>query len=172
MFAKQKGGGEKNIEPGFDMMKKLAPCILSYEKEAPRVGDLFLAETGWIAPWSHAETYRMGKKGVPIQFVAPIEGTIIMGNSVHMVKGCPNPKMAQEFINLLLGERVQVAFAIKFASVPMNKTVKIPAEVAEYIPNKPEIIKKTIKVDYDDVTEKKEEWSERWAKEIEPIKPK
>jgi len=172
MFAKLKGGGEKNIEPGFEIMKKLAPCILSYEKEATRVGDLFTAETGWIAPWSHAETFRMGKKGIPIKFVAPNEGTILMGNSVHMVKGCPNPKMAQEYINLLLGEKVLSAFARIYASVPLNKTIKLPSEVAEYVPNKPEILNKAIRIDWDYVSQKREEWSERWAKEIEPIKPK
>jgi putative spermidine/putrescine transport system substrate-binding protein len=172
VFAKMKGGGEKNIEPGFEMMKRLAPCVLSYEKEATRVGDLFNADTGWIAPWSHAETFLMGRKGIPIKFVAPVEGTVIMGNSVHMVKGCPNPKMAQEYINLLLGEKVLLAFAEQFASVPLNKTVKLPSQVAEYVPNKPEIINKAFKVDWDDVSVKREEWSERWAKEIESIQPK
>jgi putative spermidine/putrescine transport system substrate-binding protein len=171
-FAKIKGGGEANVEPGFEMMKKLAPCILSYEKEATRLGDLFNGDTGWIAPWSHAETFLMGKKGIPMKFVAPVEGTFIMGNSVHMVKGCPNPKMAQEYINLLLGEKVLLAFAEQFASVPLNKTVKLPPAVAEYVPNKPEIINKAFKVNWDSVSQKREEWSERWAKEIEPIKPK
>ena len=172
VFARMKGGGEKNTEPGFEMMKKLAPCILSYEKEATRVGDLFAAETGWIAPWSHAETFQMGKKGIPIKFVAPAEGTILMGNSVHMVKGCPNPKMAQEYINLLLGEKVLLAFAENYASVPLNKTVKLPPQVAEYVPNKHEIINKASKVDWDYVTQKREDWAERWAKEIDPIKPR
>jgi putative spermidine/putrescine transport system substrate-binding protein len=172
MFAKLKGGGEKNIDPGFEVMKKLAPCVLTYEKEGPRVGDLFNSETGWISAWTHAEVFMMGKKGIPIKFVAPTEGTIFMGNSVHMVKGCPNPKMAQEFINLLLGEKVLLAFAERYASVPMNKTIKLPPEIAEYVPNKPEIIKKAMRVDWDTVTQKREEWSERWAKEIEPIKPR
>jgi putative spermidine/putrescine transport system substrate-binding protein len=171
-FAKIKGGGETNVEPGFEMMKKLAPCILSYEKESTRLGDLFSADTGWIAPWSHAETFLMGKKGIPVKFVAPAEGTFIMGNSVHMVKGCPNPKMAQEYINLLLGEKVLLAFAEQFASVPLNRTIKLSPSVAEYVPNKPEIINKAFKVNWDLVSQKREEWSERWAKEIEPIKPK
>ncbi len=172
VFAKMKGGGEKNIDPGFEMMKKLAPCVVSYEKEATRLGDLFNADTAWIAPWSHAETFLMGQKGIPIKFVAPVEGGVIMGNSVHMVKGCPNPKMAQEYINLLLGEKVLLAFAEQFASIPLNKTVKLSPKVAEYVPNKPEIINKAFKVDWDLVSQKREEWSERWAKEIEPIKPK
>ena len=172
MMAKIHGGNEKNIEPGFEAMKKLAPNIVSFEKIYARVGELFQARTAWIAPWSHASAFRMKKRGIPIDFVAPKEGTIISGNFVGLVENAPHPKEAQVFINLLLESKVLEVFAEKYATVPLNKTVKLKPEVAKYVPNKPEDLEKVVQVDWTYVNAHRAEWTERWFKEIESIAAK
>lgn len=169
IMAKIHGGSERDIDPGFKAMKKLAPSVLSFEKIFSRVGELFQSKTAWIAPWNHAGVFMMSKQGIPIKYVAPKEGVIISANFVGLVNNAPHPKDAQVFINLLLGSKVLEKFAETYSTIPLNKAIKLKPEVEEYVPNKPEIMNKVLPIDWQYVNEHRGEWTERWFKEVESV---
>ncbi len=48
-----------------------------------------------------------------------------------------------------------------------NKTAELPEELAEGLPYGPEQVGKLIAVDWDTINPKREEWTQRWAREVE-----
>lgn len=168
MLAKTHGGDERNIEPGFAAMKKLAPNVLSFEREYTRVGELFDAKTAWIGVWSHASVTQLTARGVPIKFVVPREGVVLTGNFVGVTKNAPHPKEAQAFVDLLLSESVLAAFADKYASIPMNGSIQLAPETAAKLPDR-EAMSRVVSFDWQHVNENREAWAERFAKEVETI---
>ncbi|MCC6194605.1 MAG: extracellular solute-binding protein [Burkholderiales bacterium] len=168
MLAKVNGGNEKNIEPGFAAMKKLAASVLSFEREYTRVGELFDAQTAWIGVWSHAGAAQLAQRGVPIQFVAPKEGVVLTANYVGVVANAPHPKAAQAFVNLLLSEPVLKAFAEKYGAIPMNRNVKLPEEIQKKLPDQA-AMSRVVSFDWRHVNENRDAWTERFGKEIETV---
>ncbi|MCC6320032.1 MAG: extracellular solute-binding protein [Phycisphaerales bacterium] len=166
MLARIHGGDEKNIEPGFVAMRRLAASVVSFEKEYTRVGELFDAQTAWVGVWSHAGAAQLAKRGVPIRFVAPAEGVVLTGNFVGVVDKAPHAKAAQSFVNLLLGEPVLNAFAEKYASIPMNKEVKLSAEIRKTLPGE-EAMSRVVSFDWRHINAHRDAWTERFGKEIE-----
>jgi putative spermidine/putrescine transport system substrate-binding protein len=86
MLARINGGGEKNIEPGFQATKEIVPknTIFTWSSEMSnlfQLGDLWLAvNSANIAPALRA-------KGIPIRFALPLEGSPTRG-SVRCSDSC------------------------------------------------------------------------------------
>lgn len=166
MLAKVNGGDETNIEPGFAAMKRLAPSVLSFEKEYTRVGELFDAQTAWVGVWSHAGAAQLAQRGVPIRFVAPKEGVVLTANFVGVVDKAPHPKAAQVFVNLLLSDPVLSAFADKYSSIPMNSHTTLRPETRDRMPG-PDAMARVTSFDWRKVNDSRDAWTERFGREVE-----
>ncbi|MEO9114770.1 MAG: extracellular solute-binding protein [Gemmatimonadaceae bacterium] len=76
------------------------------------------------------------KKGLPVRFVLPKEGSVISYSTVSIVNNAPHPELAQSFINWILEPSVQEELAKRQFYGPVNTTVKVPAElVAQGVPD-------------------------------------
>jgi len=167
MFARLNGGGERNIDPGFEVMKKLKKSVISFEPQAGKMSELFQSKEAWIGCWGSGRVYSLADMGFPVEFVYPKEGAIALGVTLNMVKNCKNPRLAQEFINFMLDEKSQEVWGKGFMLGPMNKNVKLAPEVAKRVPYGLDQIKKLIKVDWAYINQVRPEWTERWSKEVE-----
>lgn len=57
-------------------------------------------------------------------------GTLVIPNSVIMIKGCPHPELAKKFIDFLLSEKTEEMLAAgKARQIPVRKGVKVPEGV-------------------------------------------
>jgi putative spermidine/putrescine transport system substrate-binding protein len=167
MFARLSGGGEKNINPGFEVMKKLKKSVISFEPQAGKMSELFQSKEAWIGIWGSGRVYSLADMGFPVDFVYPKEGAIALGVTLNMVKNCKNPRLAQEFINFMLDEKAQEVWGKGFMLGPMNKYVKLSPEVAKRVPYGLDQINKLLKVDWAHINRVRAEWTERWSKEVE-----
>lgn len=166
-FAKVNGGGERNIEPGFEAMKKLKKSVISFEPQAGKFSQLFQSKEAWIGIWGSGRTYALSDMGFPVEFVYPKEGAYDLGIMLHSVKNCKNSKLGQEFTNYMLEERSQQVWAKVFKLGPMNKNVKLSPDVASKVPYGLDQIKKLIMPDWAYINQYRAVWTERWSKEVE-----
>jgi len=75
-------------------------------------------------------------KGHPVAAVFPDQGkdqigTMLIPNSVSIVKGCPHPERARQLVDWILSEDVEAMLAAaKSAQIPLRRSVKGPAEAS------------------------------------------
>ncbi|MBZ8134500.1 ABC transporter substrate-binding protein [Afifella sp. IM 167] len=168
MMARLAGGGEKDIDPGFTAMADdVAPNVLVFEPSSGKMSELFQSEEIALSIWGSGRTKSLADTGFPAKFAYPKEGAVAL-----MIAGCPVvesnvPEVANEFLQYLLTPEIQVKLADVMGSGPVNKKAELTEEQASFLPYGPDQIKSLIAVDWDTINPAREEWTKRWAREIE-----
>ena len=100
--------------------------MLSYEATIPRYSELFQGSEAVIGIWSNLGSYAEKSKGVPMEFVLPKEGAYVIINYAGVVKGAPNARGAQQWVQFRLGQTVQQAIADGVNWGPSNARFNCP----------------------------------------------
>ena len=166
MLARINGGGEKNIEPGFQATKEIVPknTIFTWSSEMSnlfQLGDLWLAvNSANIAPALRA-------KGVPIRFALPSEGSPTANTGMSLVKGSPCEAAAYEYINLYFSDEFQAKRMESGTPSPSKDAWKLTTpEVRAELGMGPEDLDKFIDLDWAAINAARPGWIERWTREI------
>ncbi|MCR9107402.1 extracellular solute-binding protein [Marivita sp. XM-24bin2] len=123
------------IDAAFDKLEELKPNLLSVYTTMSQAFNLL--EQGEITLLSgNFSSYALPRKatGVPVDLAAPKEGIFAMPSGICLVKGGPNPELAQAYVNEMLGAEMQSAIAEFSSSVPANTTVTAGAIIPEGVP--------------------------------------
>jgi putative spermidine/putrescine transport system substrate-binding protein len=167
MFARLNGGGEKNIDPGFKVIKDdVAPNVLAFEPQPGKMTELFQSGQAVLAVWGSGRVKVFQETGFPVEFVAPKEGAMALG-----ISACPTAKpnpspLAQQFVQFLLQPDIQAIHAKGAGAGPVNKSAKLSPEVARGLPYG-DAVGKLLPVDWDTVNKNRTAWNNRWVREIE-----
>ncbi len=167
MMARIRGGSERNIDPGFEALKRFRKNVLVFEAQPGKHSELFQSGQAWIGVWGSGRVYALADTGFPVEFVYPREGAVALAVTLNVVRGSKNRRLANEFINYMLDHEAQQVWAEHFKFGPYNKNVRLKPELAAKVPYGPAQIAKLIKIDWDTVNAVRREWTERWNKEIE-----
>ena len=167
MYARLAGGGEKNIEPGFKAFKdEIGPNVLAYEPQPGKMTELFQSGQAVIAIWGSGRVKVFQETGFPVEFITPKEGSPALGISA-CTTAKPNPSpLAQQFVQFLLQPDTQVVHAKGAGSGPVNKSTKLPPEVARGLPYG-DAVGKLLSVDWETINANRTAWNNRWTREIE-----
>ncbi len=89
MFARMNGGGEKNIEPGFKVMKDRDQSQRAGLRAVARQDDgaVPVRPGGQIAVWGTGRVQAFANTGFPVDFIYPKEGAPIL-----LASACPVAK--------------------------------------------------------------------------------
>lgn len=168
MLARLNGGGEKNIDPGFNaMMKQVAPDVLSWAPTPGEMDGLMQAGDVIMAPYGSGRAVALQNTGFPLKFVYPKEGGVALQVAACALAENAQPKLSQEFIQYLLSPEVQAMQAQAIGLGPVNKTVKLTPEVAARVPYGPEQVSKLTAMDWTTINQHRTEWTERWNRSVE-----
>jgi putative spermidine/putrescine transport system substrate-binding protein len=167
MLARMNGGSETNINPGFEAMEKIKKNFLVFEPQPGKHSELFQSKQAWVGVWGNGRVYTLAETGFPVEFVYPKEGSPGIPMCLTVIKGTKQKKIANEFINYMLGKEAQIILTENFKTGPYNKTVKLKPETAKKVPYGEEQIGKLYKADWEAINKVRPEWTERWNKEIE-----
>jgi putative spermidine/putrescine transport system substrate-binding protein len=167
--AQLRGGDERNIEPAFEMIKALAPNLLTISQTTAQMTDMLTRGDVWIAPWWDGRALNLQAKGVPVGFVRPIEGAFATVVEFSIPKGTPKVDLAYKFIDMALSPEAQLGFAKEMFYGPVNRTVVLPDDLAAKVVYGETEVKKLKYVDWDYISTVRSQWIERWNKEIVPL---
>jgi len=158
-LARLGGGDEHNIEPGFEMAKKLAPNV-QFLSDAGTVASLFQTDEIWLSvdPLDYAQISKA--KGVPIEFVFPKEGAPARTYTISVVKNGPNGEAAQKLVNALLSAEVQERLVGELGLAPVNREADVPADLGD-------MADRVYPVDVEHINASRQEWIERWNREVQ-----
>lgn len=123
------------IDAAFAKLEELKPNLLSVYTTMSQAFNLL--EQGEITMLAgNFSSYTLPRKatGVPVDLAAPSEGIFAMPSGICLVKGGPNPELAEAYVNEMLGPKMQAAIADFASSVPANTTVKAGAIIPDGVP--------------------------------------
>lgn len=167
MFARLNGGGEKNIEPGFEVMKtEVNPNVLAYEPSPGKMTELFESGQGLLAVWGSGRVQSFANTGFPVDFVYPKEGAVtLLASACPVAKPNASP-LASQFIEAMLQPKLQLILLKDYGYGPVNKKVEVPADLARMAPIG-ERAARLINPDWDTINAHRDEWTKRWNREVE-----
>lgn len=167
MFARMNGGGETNIDPGFEAIRKsLAPNVLSWSSSPAKLAEMFQNNDVDIAVWGSSRTIALKNTGFPIEFVYPAEGTPALVLGACPVVQNSLPDASQAFLQYLVTPEVQQKLAGEGLG-PTNRRTKLDAKTAEQVPYGEERIGRMISIQWNEINQKRSEWTNRWNRTIE-----
>jgi putative spermidine/putrescine transport system substrate-binding protein len=167
MFARMNGGGEKNIDPGFKVMKEqINPNVLAYEPSPGKMTELFQSGQAAIAVWGTGRVHSFAITGFPVDFVYPKEGAVtLLASACPVAKPDASP-LAQEFVKAMVEPQFQQVLALEYGYGPVNRKARVDNEKLKIAPIG-ERAAKLVNIDWDTVNEKRDDWTKRWNREVE-----
>ena len=128
LFSKLNGGDEKNVEPGYAFIQKLAAHAHSvYSSMTGFESELARGEVT-AAPFYSAEIAVQKRLGAPtIAFTVPKEGGLMLPYLLVVPKGAAHPADGEKFIDWMMKPKAQLQLVNDNGVWPMNSHVVLPA---------------------------------------------
>lgn len=157
------GGSQRNLEPGWKALKTLRPNIREfYAVTSNALTSLVAGDT-----WASINTLDLGlplsAKGIVATI--PKEGITYVPEGIAIPKGSRNEAGALRFLNFMLEDKNQVAWA-RNARVAPSTSVAVPADVKQDLIESDALLDKLIEVDFLDMGENIRSWADRWRREV------
>ncbi len=167
-LARENGGDERNIQPGFEALKKLAPNVVDWTTTFAKIADLMQQETGAISVFGNASGWEIAKRGVPVDVIVP-EGSYMSPTVAGVMKNAPNSEGARALLNWLISEKVLTYRAERFGQSPLNTAVKLGGEAGQHVITG-DALKSLKTVDYDYIATVRNEWNQQFQREVESLR--
>lgn len=169
LWSRQADAGRGDVEPGFAFAKSLMdagqvtyfPTRGAETNAAMERGEIWISTT-----WSEGGL-QFAADGGPVDVVYPSEGTFVIPNICAVVAGSPNQEAATHFIDELLSEATQTAFARERWSSPVRSGLDLPPEYEGKLLLTEEEMNNVVFLDDFELAEFKADWHTRWTREIE-----
>jgi putative spermidine/putrescine transport system substrate-binding protein len=166
------GGSEKNMEPGWALMKKLA--------QSGNIGRVGVTDTDFSTSLTSGETvagfYSEPQltdvaKSFPVVRLTKQPGlpTFLYQSGFAVMKNRPNLQATLDFVNFCISPEMSALYAEVAGEAPLNVKAKTP-ESLKHLAFTPEEMDKFVYVpDFNVVLSQQDAWSKRWESEIAPL---
>jgi putative spermidine/putrescine transport system substrate-binding protein len=160
------GGSVKNLEPGKKLLLecKKAGARIYPTNEAFAQG-LKAEEFGIGIMWK-ARVVQWQNAGIPVDSIAPTEGTLSYVSGLVIPKNAPNKDGAYAYIDAMLDPGAQENFAIDMGYNPTVTNAKVAPDLNKRIGFTEDEIKGLVDLDYGYMTENDVALKEWWDKEL------
>ena len=167
-MARLRGGGEKNIDPGFKALKdEIGPNVLAWVSAPGEMDGMMQNGDVVMAVYGSGRAVALQDTGFPLKFIYPKEGGIALQIAACSITPNSQSELSQAFIQYVLSPEVQMIQAKANGFAPVNQTVQLPPEIASRMPYGPEKINALIKVDWNTINQQRGEWTTRWNRTVE-----
>lgn len=167
-FSELGGAAPGNYDIGFEKVKAIQPNLHGVHTFSGELGNLLQLKEVWLTTAGTSIVPALRANGVPVKFVAPVEGALLVQNGVHMIKGAPCQEEAYEFLNIYLGDEFQALRATTASNITPSTTAwkLVSPEVIANLPLNPSQISTLTDLDWRALGPNRAAIIERWQREI------
>jgi putative spermidine/putrescine transport system substrate-binding protein len=167
MLAQLNGGGEDNIEPGFAAFKDLMGSVSAVAPRPGALAALFERDEVAIGPLWNNTILTLREKGLPVDWVVPKEGAIVVMSVMNVVTNTKQPQLAAQFTNDAISKDYQLRAAVPpYFFGPTNSSVNLPAALRRYLPTRPEEVARLLSLDWAIINRNRQAWTDRFNREF------
>lgn len=168
MFNRLKGGTERNVDPAFKAWPTtIGPNVVEYIPNSSKVVEMMQAGDAALFPYTFTQVELMKSKGIPMEFVAPKEGAVVLLTAQCVLADNPDPELAQKLVDYLVSPEAQ-ALAMESGSYnPVNPKTALKGKAAEDQARMNAVLQTAATLDWDVVNAERPEWNKRWNRTVE-----
>jgi putative spermidine/putrescine transport system substrate-binding protein len=166
--ARAHGGSERNIEPGFQAMKRIAPGVVDWSNTFAKMSEFLQAETAAVAVFTTTAANDMRRRGIPVNYVVP-EPVYMSPTAMGIMQNAPNAEGARALVNWWNSAKVLAYRAETYGQSPMHRDVRLSPEAAKRVAHG-EQLKTLTTIDYEYVNAQRAKWTERFDREVAPLR--
>jgi putative spermidine/putrescine transport system substrate-binding protein len=162
------GGSEQNVEPAFTKWAStVGPNVVEYIPNSAKISEMVQTGEAGLFPLTPTGVADLQDKGLPVAYVSPKEGPVLLLVDVCVVKNNPDDQLAQKLAQFLLSAPAQEKAAEAGKQIPTNHLAKMPASMQQSLGNVDELVHKVTVVDWDAINAHRAQWDTRWNQQIE-----
>lgn len=152
------GGDVKKVPEGIARLAQLKNCIPVLEPSAPKLEEKIQLGEYLIGIHGNIRTVYLIKRGLPVKFTYPEEGTVAGVTIASAVKNSPNPRLAQEFLDWFIRPDVQKQVMEGLFYGPTNTKVPVSAELKQFGVPDSDLMKKMLAIDDSIIVNQRRDW--------------
>lgn len=160
------GGSQENVEPAFELMAQNKDAIAQFYATSSDVQTAFTTGEIAVSIFMDMNIPTLRAAGVNAQWVDAEEGSFSAAATVNVVKNCPNPELAQLFVNYMISDEIQNQVADVLKEAPTSKNAVMSEDAQTYLAYGEESVAALKVLDWDFINAHKAEWIERFQKEV------
>ncbi|MGG1943730.1 ABC transporter substrate-binding protein [Trinickia sp. NRRL B-1857] len=162
------GGSEQNVEPAFTKWPStVGPNVVEYIPNSAKISEMVQTGEAALFPLTPTGVADLQDKGLPVAYVNPKEGPVLLLVDVCVVKNNPDDQLAQKLAQFLLSAPAQEKAAEAGKQIPTNHLAKMPASMQQSLGNIDELVHKVTVVDWNAINAHRAQWDTRWNQQIE-----
>lgn len=168
LAAREHGGGEKQMDPGFKLWSDKASQIKALAASNDQLQSLMVSGQARLALWYAQIAHGWKQDGAPVDFAIPKEGAVAFPVYLSLVSNLSpkQKKAAQDIINLLLSPE----HAGKYGELTYSTPLVDNAVLTEAQKSDPTLsldaARKALQFDWDTIGAQAATWRERWDREV------
>lgn len=171
-LARHAGGDERNIEPGWQLMKELAKTGnigRVVQSEVDFINSITSGETS-VSFW-HLSAWMNIAKNVPVVQITKKEGftTYLVTTGYTVLASSQHKEAAMKFLNFTLSPENAAIYCEMVGEAPASTAVPVDPSMAHMVFSAEEAEKFTYLPDWAYLGEQLESWTKRWEQEIAPL---
>lgn len=167
MLARLGGGGEANIEPGFAAFKTLMGSVSAVAPRPGALAALFERDEVAIAPLWNNTILTLRERGLPVDWVVPKEGAIVIMSVMNVVTNTSQRALAASFVSDAISKDYQLKAAVTpYFFGPTNSGVNLPSAMRRYLPTRPEEVEQLLSLDWTTINRSRQTWTDRFNREF------
>lgn len=162
------GGSERNVEPAFTKWANtVGPNVVEYIPNSAKISEMVQTGEAGLFPLTPTGVADLQDKGLPVAYVNPKEGPVLLLVDVCVVKNNADDQLAQKLAQFLLSAPAQEKAAEAGKQIPTNRLAKMPASMQQSLGNVDDLVHKVTVVDWDAINAHRAQWDTRWNQQIE-----
>jgi putative spermidine/putrescine transport system substrate-binding protein len=162
------GGSEQNVEPGFTKWAStVGPNVVEYVPNSAKISEMVQTGEAGLFPLTPTAVGDLSDKGIPVAYVNPKEGPVLLLVDLCVVNNNPDPQLAQKLAQFLLSAPAQTKAAEAGKQIPTNRLAKMTPAMQQSLGNLEDLVRKVTVVDWDTINAHRAQWDTRWNRQIE-----
>ena len=138
----------------------MGPNVLEYIPSSAKVAEMLQTGEAGLFPLTYTSVSRLKQRGMPIEYVAPKEGAVVLSVEECVIANNSEPELAQKFAQYLLSAEAQ-GLALKYSgNEPSNPEAPGAGEIKDALAS-------AAVIDWTAINQNRAAWNVRWNRSVE-----
>jgi putative spermidine/putrescine transport system substrate-binding protein len=157
------GGSDRNVEPGFEYLRKLKPSLARFYTTGPEAMKLLQSGEAAVFPFGLFANLRphLGQDS-PYKFVLP-KGPVFTTTYSVAIASPKRKAQAMQFVDFLATAQAQTLYCDKVLCIPTNPAARAPQAAEEFRPDPARLYRPDLQL----INKSLPAWDDRFKKEIQ-----
>lgn len=165
-LAEAQGGSQEDVDAAFKLLADNKDNVAQFYTTSSDVQTAFTTGEIAVTVFMDMNVPTLKDAGLNVEWVEPAEGCFSAAATINVIKDCPNPELAQLYVNYMLSDEVQSRVADQISEAPTSKNATMPEDKQAYLAFGEEAVSSLRVFDWNYIDTQKAAWIERFQKEV------